>query len=238
MDHVIAAVVCGALAGLAGWFVPRLVAAVPEPEPDDPPREPPKTLYVDVAAAPGLASRAAAASAAIGVVVGAWVGWDWALLFLVPWAPFGVALSVIDWRTRLLPTWLLAPAYPVTIALVVLAGVLSQDWADLRRAFFGWLVLGGYYVVLWLISPRMMGYGDVRLAGLLGIMLGFLGWGEVVVGLFAPFFVFGIPVALTSLVKRRRPVGVPFGPAMLLAALLTVAIGGPIGHWYAERAGF
>ncbi|RLV50203.1 prepilin peptidase [Nocardioides mangrovicus] len=289
MDHVWAALLCAALAGGASWFVPRLVAAVPEPVPEpqtdeaqleaeadvasnpgepggDPtklgsasqpsgnsrgfaghpakppprpaaPADPPKPLYLDLAARPDLAPWSALAGALAGVLFGAVLGFDWALLFLVPFVPLGVALGYIDWHTRLLPTWLIAPAYPALVVLVLLAGVLSGDWSDVRRAAFGWLVIGGFYLVQWLISPRIMGYGDVRLAGLLGIMLGYLGWSEIVVGLFAPILGQGLPQLLVTIVRRRRPVARPFGPAMLVASALVVAIGPPLGQWYAGRIG-
>ena len=115
-------------------------------------------------------------AAAIGLVL----GWSWSLLVVLPLVPIGVALAVIDWRTRLLPTRLIAPAYAVTVVTILVAwladgrrpgrpGAGRARLAGLRRLFF----------VLWFIYPRGLGYGDVRLSGVLGLALGWLGWAEL-----------------------------------------------------------
>lgn len=254
MDFLPPALLSAAVSGAAGWFVPRLVAVVPEPVPD--PEVPPqveagaevqplqpgaaKERYADIARTPGLAVRSAAASAAVGGVFGGVLGWAWPLVYLVPFVPLGVALAVIDWRTRLLPTWLIAPAYPVLVVLVLLCGAVTGDWADLRRAGFGWLVMGGLYLATWLVSGRLLGYGDVRLSGLLGIALGYLGWGPLVVGLFLAFPLLGVPPALLALVRRDPSVlkmQMPFGPAMLASAGIGVVLGAGIGRWYLRLSG-
>jgi leader peptidase (prepilin peptidase)/N-methyltransferase len=253
MDVLLPALVCAVLGGVAGWFVPRLIARVPEPvpEPDaEPatvpegapePKEPPrvKELYADVARIRGLAPGSAVAAAVVAGIFGASVGWAWPLVYLVPLAPMFVALGVIDFRTKLLPTWLLAPTYPVLVLAVVLCGVVTQDWHDLRRAGLGWLVMGSYYVFLWLVSPRIMGYGDVRLAGLLGMALGYLGWGELFVGMNAAFLVAGV-VALAAVVSRNasfRKMSLAFGPWMLVSAVAGVAFGHAFGQWYLRSQG-
>ena len=70
-----------------------------------------------------------------------------------------------------------------------------------------------------------MGYGDVRLSGVLGIALGYLGWGELLVGLYAGFLLGGgrlVPLRLLRIAKDRH---FPFGPFMLLGALVGVVLG-------------
>ncbi|MEP6814985.1 MAG: prepilin peptidase, partial [Marmoricola sp.] len=194
-----------------------------------------------IARLPGLAPRSAIASALVAGVLGAVLGWVWPLVYLVPFVPLGVALAVIDWRTRLLPTWLLAPTYPVLIVLVVLCGAVTGDWADLRRAGFGWIVLGGFYLVTWRVSARLVGYGDARLAGLLGIGLGYLGWGQLLVGMYAAFLIFGLPPLFLALVRRDRTIlrmRMPFGPAMLVSAAIGVVLGAAITHSYLRSTGF
>ena len=71
------------------------------------------------------------------------------------------------------------------------AWLIDGDTDDLVRAGLGWLTAGGFYYVMWWIYPRGMGYGDVRLSGLLGIALGYLGWPEFVVGMYSGFLVGG-----------------------------------------------
>ncbi len=93
------------------------------------------------------------------------------------------------------------------------------------RAGLGWLLAGGVFLLLWLIYPRGLGYGDVRLSGVLGIALGYLGWGELLVGVYGGFLLGGVGgglLAVSRLVDRKA---FPFGPFMLVGALVGVAWG-------------
>jgi leader peptidase (prepilin peptidase)/N-methyltransferase len=69
-----------------------------------------------------------------------------------------------------------------------------------------------------------MGGGDVKLAGVVGVMLGFAGWDAVALGLFAGFLGGGL-YSVVLLVRRRadRRTAVPFGPWMLLGAWVGLA---------------
>jgi leader peptidase (prepilin peptidase)/N-methyltransferase len=251
-----AALLMAVLGALSGWFVPVLVRAIPEPEPDPepeedpsahhrdetdttaPPEEPapapeaPKELYADIAALPGLAWRCAVATAVVGAVLGWSVGLATPLLFLAYLAPVGVALSLVDWRTRLLPTKVIAPSYAVVVVLAVAAAVPGQDWDDLRRAALGWLVAGGTFVLMWLVYPRGMGYGDVRLSGVLGIALGYLGWGPLLVGIYAGFLVGGLGGGLLSVLRVVERRSYPFGPFMFVGTVIGVVWGETVARAY------
>lgn len=230
-----------------GAFVPRLIAAVPEPEPDEqkPAPEagsqadadlvasqqkvetPPKMRYTEVASRPGLLVRASVITAVVAGLCGLTIGWDWRLVSLVLLAPVGVALAVIDWHTTLLPTRIIAPSYVGLGVLVVAAAALTGDHEIAVGALIGWLVTFAVYFVLWFIYPRGMGYGDVRLSGLLGMALGQLGYPELLVGVYGAFVLGGFGGLLLSalrLVDRKR---FPFGPFMLVAALVGV-VSGPV----------
>lgn len=253
-----------AVAGaVLGWFVPALIARIPEPEPEPGPPfrevgsagepelpatereaaasgpervaevEEPKERYDAIAAVPGLAWKSAVASALTSGLVGAAVGWEPILLLWAYLVPVGVALAIVDWRTRLLPTKVIAPSYAVLVALTVLAAVLTGDWDSLIRAGWGWLVAGGTFFVLWFIYPRGMGYGDVRLSGLLGIALGYLGWGELLTGVYAGFLLGGIGGLLLSVLRIVDRKAYPFGPFMLVGALVGVVAGPGVAAWYA-----
>lgn len=246
LSHLDTAAVCAVLGGVSGWFVPRLIAVVPEPQPEpgtDPAAKPAATAkvpYAEIGAARGLGWRSAVVAALVAGVFGLALGWVWPLVYLLPAVPLGIALAVIDWRTRLLPTWYLAPAYPALVLLVVACGTITRDWDDLVRAGLGWLLMGGFYYLTYRITPRMMGYGDVRLAGLLGMALGYLGWGQLVVGMYLAFLVFGIPPLLLAVVRRDRSIlrmKMPFGPAMLFSAATGVVLGAPIADWYLRTIG-
>lgn len=225
-----------AAGALLGWFAPALIARIPEPEPDPPLGEldeEPKERYDAIAARPGLGRRCALASAVAAGLVGLAVGWDPILLLWAYLVPVGVALAVVDWRTRLLPTRVIAPSYAVLVALTVLAAAVGGDWDALVRAGWGWLVAGGTFFVLWFVYPRGMGYGDVRLSGLLGIALGYLGWGELLTGVYAGFLLGGVGGLLLSLLRIVDRKAYPFGPFMLVGALVGVLAGPYVAAWYA-----
>ncbi len=192
----------------------------------------PKELYVAIARLPGLWWKAAVASGTAAGVIGGRVGWDWALLPLLYLCPVGVALAVVDWRTRLLPTKVIAPSYVVVAALVATAAAASGEWADLERAGWGWLVAGGTFVALWLVHPRGMGYGDVRLSGVLGLALGSLGWGPLLVGVYAGFLLGGVGGTLLTVLRLVDRRAYPFGPFMLLGALAGVLWGDQVARLY------
>lgn len=253
----VSVVAFGALAaGVGGALAPRLIRAVPEPEPAVPPagEEPrgdearpleesaasvaaesagePKVLYAEIGGAPGLWWRTALAAGAAGGVVAWTTGWDLALLVLLPLVPIMVALSVIDWRTRLLPTWVIRPTYFLTIGLVVLASLLAGDPGGILRAALGWLALGTFYFVLWFINSGGLGYGDVRLSGILGMAVGWVGWAELITGAWSGFFLGGVVGGLLALLKVVDRRGVPFGPFMVMGVLVGLVLGPWVAtHW-------
>jgi leader peptidase (prepilin peptidase) / N-methyltransferase len=106
------------------------------------PDEGPKETYFAIADRPGLLWKCVLAALVSGGLIGRAVGWDWSLLFLLPLVPVSLALTVIDWRTKLLPTWLIARTYVGLIVLVLVATLATQDWDDLIRAGIGWASAG------------------------------------------------------------------------------------------------
>ncbi len=238
------ALVMGLLGLLVGALVPELIARIPEPVPeaDDLTDEAGgesvagtvevKERYDAIAALPGLRWKAAISTGVVSGLLGARVGWGPELGFLLYLAPVGVALALIDWRTRLLPTKVIAPSYAVVIVLAVLAAWLAGDWDALTRAAWGWLVAGGTFFALWFIYPRGMGYGDVRLSGVLGIALGWLGWSELLTGVYAGFVLGGVGGLLLSALRIVDRKAYPFGPFMLVGALVGVLVGPYVAAWY------
>ena len=232
MIDAVAVVGCGALAGAGCLGVPRLIAAVPEP--DAPPvrqdGDPEKVPYAEIAAAPLLGVRAVLVGALAGGALGAALGWSWALLPLLALLPVLVALAVVDWRTHLLPVRLVWPATLAAAALVVVAALADPAAGvdALVRAALGFVVAYGSFYLLWLIHPRGLGFGDVRLAGLLGLLLGQLGWSELLVGLYAGFLLGGVVGGLLTLLKVLGRQAFPFGPFMVAGALVGVVWGEPL----------
>jgi len=138
----------------------------------------------------------------------------------------GVALAAIDLSVQRLPDRLVLPAYPVLIALLAIAALIGHDAAALGRALLGGLVLGGTYLVLALLRPGGIGGGDVKLAGLAGLALGWLGWPTLIAGGALGFILSGA-VSLVLLAARRLALQsmISFGPFMLAGALLASLAG-------------
>ncbi|GAA2144639.1 hypothetical protein GCM10009844_18460 [Nocardioides koreensis] len=244
----LAAVACG----LAGALVPSVIARIPEPapkpvpqpaadspsqpapEPADGPAAEPKALYVDLAARPGLARWTAVVAAVAGAAVGAALGWSWPLLFWLPTVPVGVLLGYVDLRTKLLPSRVLLPTHAAVIVLAGVCALVTADGDAFVRALIGMVAARSVFWVLWWIRSAGLGFGDVRLSALLGFELAYLGWGELVVGTYASFLLFGLPGLVVALVRRDRSLlrtAYPFGPAMLVGAVLGLGIGAGIwGH--------
>jgi leader peptidase (prepilin peptidase)/N-methyltransferase len=153
-------------------------------------------------------------------------------------AGVGIALAWIDIDTQRLPDAIVLPAYPVFGALLVAAAATTGEWEALLRAGLGGAILLVGYFAMAFAYPRGMGLGDVKLAGLLGLALGWLGWGELAVGAFAPFLLGGLfAVALVVLKGAGRGSGIPFGPWMLGGTALAVFAGDPIWHSYLRLVG-
>ena len=170
--------------------------------------------------------------------VAAWAGASWRLPAFAYLAALTIALAVIDVDTLRLPFWLVAPSFPVAAVLLGIASLAAQDWASMLRAAIGMALLWGFYLVLFLIYPPGMGYGDVRLAGLLGLYLGWLGWHELLVGVFLGFLAGGLG-GVIQLVLRRVSLKshIPYGPYMLLGAWLGILLGQQLAGWYLHTAG-
>jgi leader peptidase (prepilin peptidase)/N-methyltransferase len=136
-------------------------------------------------------------------------------------------LTVIDLQHHKLPNRVIGPSIGIGAALLFGAAAAQQEWAGLLRAGLGAAVLFAVYLLLALISPRSLGMGDVKLAALLGLYLGWLSWNAVFLGAAAGFVV-QAAVALVLLATRRVSLRaqLPFGPAMLLGAALVIGWSG------------
>ncbi|HET6738916.1 MAG TPA: A24 family peptidase [Kribbella sp.] len=223
----IGAVACGPVAYVLG---PWLLRHIPEPVLDEGET---KTLYVS------LAGRRAAywcggLAAIAGALLGRLLGLDAVLPVWLVLAVAGAVLGYIDARTRFLPSVIIWPTYALVAVGLVVAALATGEWGSLRRAAIAGAIGFGVFYVLWFAFPRGVGFGDVRLSGLLGLALGWLGWGQFVSGLYGGFFlgaVVGIALIVGRVMTRKQMV--PFGPFMLVGALGGVLLGAPLERLYA-----
>ncbi|HEV7957602.1 MAG TPA: prepilin peptidase [Marisediminicola sp.] len=183
-----------------------------------------------------------AATGLLFILVALMVGFEaprvWALPAFLYLAAISVALALIDIDTHRLPNRIVLPSYAVGLALLALPTAASGDWTQLLRALAGAAALFAFYLVLALAVPRGMGFGDVKLAGVLGLYLGWLGWGWLAIGAFAAFFLGGVfSIALLISRKARRESGIPFGPWMLAGAGVGVFFGEDLADSYLALVG-
>lgn len=182
----------------------------------------------EVARGPRLLPGSVLAGAVSAGAAGAVLDSGWALAAVLVATPACVALAFIDWHTRLLPSRIVLPATGVLLGLLALEWAVTGDHDAPLRALVGLVAARSIYWVLWFVHSAGMGFGDVRLAALLGLVLGRAGWAELVVGTYAPFLLFAVPGLLLALVRRDRSLlraAYPFGPFMVLGALVGLVAG-------------
>jgi leader peptidase (prepilin peptidase)/N-methyltransferase len=186
--------------------------------------------WVVTSSAPGsIGMLGGVSSGSTGEIVGVAV----ILMAFLYLAAVSVALAMIDLDTYTLPNKIVLPAYPVSAALLVTAALLLGEPGRLVPAVIGGAALFALYLTLALLYPGGMGLGDVKLAGVLGLFLGFLGWGPLVVGAFSAFLLGGL-FSLVLVITRRanRKSSIPFGPWMLAGAWLGIFGGDAIAAGY------
>lgn len=147
-----------------------------------------------------------------------------------------IALALIDIDVRRLPDAIVLPSYPVALVLLAFASWNpggASDWHAFVRALVGAASMFLVYLALVIAYPPGMGFGDVKLAGVIGLILGWFGWSALAIGWFAAFLLggtFSVGLLLTGRAGRKS--GIPFGPWMLIGAGVGIVYGNSIWGWY------
>ncbi len=162
------------------------------------------------------------------------LGWELTILPVLWLIPVGVAVAAIDLRTMIVPTRLVWPAFAVAVALSVVVAGVEGEWAWLLTALVGLAAFAGPLFVLWFVLPRAMGFGDVRLATLLGWTLGFYGGTRPIAGVvlalscLALSSMVGLVLGVVVMGARGRGAQVPFGPALVMGTFVCCWLAEPI----------
>ena len=158
-----------------------------------------------------------------------------AVLYLVA---ISIALTLIDLDTHRLPNAIVIPSYLVGGAIYVAAAVVGSNYDSLCRAAIGMAALFLLYAVMAFAYPGGMGLGDVKLAGVLGLYLGWSGWGSLAVGALAAFILGGLfGLILIIIRKANARSGIPFGPWMIAGAWIGIVFGGAMFTGYLSLFG-
>ena len=140
-----------------------------------------------------------------------------------------IALATIDIDLRRVPVAVLYPTLVATTVLMTAAAAVDGRWDDLARALIGAAIGFSVLRLIHLAAPRGMGYGDVRLASLCGLLLGWNGLAYVAVGLYGAFLLGAvIGVALIAVGRGRFGKAIPFAPYLAAGAILASLYGDPI----------
>lgn len=171
--------------------------------------------------------------ATAALFVGAALVFDrvWEAVIVAPFLGLMPAIAIIDWRHRIIPNRLIYPSLLVFPVLIGLAA-LTDGGVDPLRALLGLASYGGGLLIVALLSPRGMGMGDVKLAALIGLVLGSLGLSFVVVAAAAGILLGGLGAigALARGAGRKKTI--PFGPFLAAGAVAAAFLGNQISDAY------
>lgn len=178
---------------------------------------------------PAVQLLTAVAFAAVGLRFGA----DWAVPAYLVFFTALLAVSVIDLQLNIIPNRIVYPTIFVSLPLLAGAAAAEGDAGRLGQALVGAAAAWAALLVIHLIQPQGMGFGDVRLAFVLGLFLGWIDLRLVLIGLFLGFLlgsVLGLLMVLLS--QRGRRDHIPFGPFLAAGAALAVFVGDPLTGWW------
>ena len=156
------------------------------------------------------------------------------LLVVLPFWVFlamAVTVSVTDLTHRLVPRQVLYGALVLIVPLLVLVSLHLHAWRPLLDAAVAGAVAFGVFFVIWFFVPRGLGFGDVRLAGVIGVTVGYLGLLETYVAFLVGFvlgLLFGVVLMVGSGAGRKTRI--PFAPALCIGAAVAIIWGPTLTH--------
>jgi leader peptidase (prepilin peptidase) / N-methyltransferase len=171
------------------------------------------------------------ATAALWVGVAFRFGWSWTTPAVDAFVAGLVALACIDLEKYLLPKRVVYPTAVVSAAFLVVATVSGHEWRRLGVAVIGGAVAFGLFYALHWMNPHWLGFGDVRLMAVIGLVLGWLGLPYLLVALFAANLA-GLAVAgvLLGSGRMKRDTPIPYGAFLAAGSVLAVLAGEPLTH--------
>jgi leader peptidase (prepilin peptidase) / N-methyltransferase len=177
-------------------------------------------------------NRAVTTAMAIGIITAAIfavlmtrLGLSPALLAYSCFTAHGICLATLDLTARRLPNTVLVTAYATTALLLGAAAVGSHNDHAFIRAVAVCAVSLVIFGTLYLLTHGQLGGGDVKLAGLLGLVLGWLGWDTALAGLWAGLLIAAGGVLLHRAQGRNVDIGLPLGTYLITGSLTVIMLG-------------
>jgi len=168
-----------------------------------------------------------------GLFVGAALTFDdvWVAATMALFLAVLLAVSLIDLERRIIPNRIVYPSI-VAFGLAMLALDLTNRGPNVLHGLIGLAAYGGGLLVIALIAPRGMGMGDVKLAGLIGLVLGSIELSRVAVAAGAGILLGGLAAVIALLMGRSRKTALPFGPFLAAGAVVAAFAGAQLASAY------
>jgi leader peptidase (prepilin peptidase)/N-methyltransferase len=167
-----------------------------------------------------------AATAGLFAGVAARIGFSWTLPAYLVLAAGLLALACTDMEHLLLPKRIVYPVLGMVAASLLAAAAITGHWHNLVVAGLSAVVWFGIFFTMNFVSPRALGFGDVRLAPVLGLALGWLGVRYVLLGFFAANLIGAIiGIALIASKRMSRQQQIPYGVFLAFGTLLAIFAG-------------
>lgn len=137
----------------------------------------------------------------------------------------GLVLAAVDLAVHRLPDRVLLPAVAACLTALLVDAAATGSWPALLRAVLAGAAAFAVAALAGALSAGGLGFGDVKLLGLLGVLLGWAGWGVLLAGVFLGLLV-GAGGSLLLVATRRAGwrTAVPLGPPLLAGAALALAL--------------
>lgn len=179
-------------------------------------------------------ARTAAAAVVTGALFGAAAGHFGRDLILAPFCIFFamlVVVSITDLSHRLVPRRIIYGGLALIVPLLVITSAVDHRWYSLSGSAVAGAVAFGIFFAIWWFVPRGMGFGDVRLAGVIGMTVGYLSLLHAYIA-FLVGFVVGMVFGLITMVAASsgRKTRIPFAPSLSVGAVIAVFWGAPVAH--------
>ncbi len=220
-------VLCAALGIPGGMFANLLVERIPEKRKLRP------LPGARTMAATRLQLATILATIALFTGVGLRFGADWVVPAYLVFFVCLVSISVIDFQRQIIPNYIVYPTIFASIPLLALAALLGGDWNRFGHALMGATLAFLALFVIHIIQPSGMGFGDVRLAFVLGLFLGWINLTHVLTGLFLGVVLISVVGVLLALLRLKSlQEHIAFGPFLAAGSTLAVFAGHTIIRWW------
>ncbi len=223
---VVLAVLCAALGVPGGMLANLLIDRIPDKQPLRP--------LPSARSLAGSRRNVLVILTTVGLFAGAALRFhNWVVPAYLVFFVCLVSISVIDSKLQIIPNHIVYPTIFASVPLLAFAALVEDEWSNFGHAMMGATLAFVTLLLIHLISPSGMGFGDVRLAFVLGLFLGWLSLGHVLLGLLLGFLLGSIAgLALLVTGVRGRKDHLPFAPFLAAGAVLAVVAGRPLLDWY------